>query len=182
LKAFLDILTKNRKVQALILLLIAMVAVDTGFYFLRTVPIKSNVSDLEERIRQGRQSLRSKQGDLRLYYCFETGCSRLDEFKKLLPARTQYIEVLKKVYEMAKDDGMKTSSLGAQKKELEQEGDIVQINFTIPVSGSYKNVRKFIYDVETSPLFLNIDSLGLTSNPTTGDIALSIGLSTFMRS
>jgi Tfp pilus assembly protein PilO len=181
MKAFIEILLKNRKTQVMVFLLVAVIIADTGFYFLRTLPASSGSVAMEDALRQNRMAIRKMQEEYRLYDSFDRGRGDLGKFKGLLPRRAEYIDVIKKVYRMAKEDGMKSSSFGTDKKEVEQEGDLVQLNFALPIKGSYRNVRKFIYDVETSPLFLNIDHLALNAEAG-GDINVTIGLSTYVRS
>jgi Tfp pilus assembly protein PilO len=182
MKALIEILLKYRKAQVLVFLLVAVVMADAGFYFLRTKPASSGTAAMEDSLRQNRVSLRKMQDEYRLYDSFEKGRGDLGKFKELLPRRAEYIDVIKKVYRLAKEDGMKSSAFGTEKKEVEQEGDLVQLNFAMPIRGNYKNVRKFIYDVETSPLFLNIDHLALAADATGSDITVTIGLSTYVRS
>ena len=160
MKAVTEIARKNRKVQALLLALVAVVAFDTGFYLLRTSPAASRAGELSDKIQALRESTRRKEGEYRYYLSFDTGRADLEKFKELLPRRSDYVSVLRSVERMAREDGMKSTSFGTERKEVEKQGDLVQLNFTLPVSGTYPNIRKFIYDVETSSLFLNIDSLG----------------------
>ncbi len=181
MKAIIEIALKNRKVQALLLMLVAVIAVDAGFFFLRTSPAASRAADLSDRIGTLRESMRRKDAEYRYYLSFDTGRADLDKFKEMLPRRSDYINVVRAVDRMAREDGMKSTSFGTERKEVEKQGDLVQLNFSLPVTGSYANVRKFIYDVETSSLFLNIDNLGLSTEGETGQISLRIGLSTYVR-
>jgi Tfp pilus assembly protein PilO len=181
MKAVIELARKNRKVQALVILLVAVVAVDIGFYVLRTSPAGSRADQLSGRIGELRESFRKKEAEYRYYHSFDTGRADLEKFKDLLPLRSDYIKVVRAVNALAKEDGMKSTSFGTERKEFEKQGDVVQLNFSMPVSGSYKNVRKFIYDVETSSLFLNIDSLALSADAESGAVSLRIGISTYVR-
>lgn len=180
MKAFVEILLKNKKAQVLVFLLVAVMIADAGFYLLRTSPASSDAVAMERELRQNRVSLRAMQQEYRLYNSFDKGREDLNKFKGLLPQRGEYIDLIKKVYHLAKEDGMKSSSFGTEEKEVEQAGDLVQLSFSMPIKGSYKDVRRFIYDVETSRLFLNIDHLDLNSAGG-NDIAVTIGLSTYVR-
>ena len=182
MKAVLDIIRKNRKAQALLLALVALAALDAGFYFMRAAPEARRVEGLEERSGQFREDIRKKSDEYRVYYSFDRGRSEIDAFKSLLPARTDYISMLRRLIKLARQDGMRSEEFGAEKKAVRHEGDLSQISFTMPISGGYADVRKFIYDVESSDLFLNIDNLGLASKGDSDEITLTIGLSTYMRS
>ncbi len=181
MKALIEILLKNKKAQVLVFLLVAVWVADAGFYLLRTSPASSDVIAMESDLRQNRAEIRAMQDEYRLYYSFDKGREDLMKFKDLLPQRGEYIDVIKKVYRLAKEDGMKSSSFGTEEKDVQQAGDLVQLSFSLPIKGSYKDVRKFIYDVETSRLFLNIDHLALNSGGS-DDITVTIGLSTYVRS
>src|SRR3990172_5784934 len=179
MKAALDMLTRNRKVQALLLVLVTVAAVDAGFYFRRAAPAAREAKALEARLRENRAAIKAMNDEYRLYVSFERERGELKKFKELLPARSDYTKIITKVMGMAKDDGMKSASFGTVKKDIEQEGSLVQLNFSMPVSGSYKSVRKFIHDVETSPLFLNIDNLVLSTDAETGEVSVTLALSTY---
>lgn len=183
MKVLIEIFMKNRKAQLLTLFLTGLVLANGGFYLLRTKPASLNASGLETRLQDNRQSIRAKQDQYRRYASFGRGEEQLETFKKMLPAKSDYTGILRQVFKMAKEDGVKSDSISATKKEVAQnQDDIVQISFSMPVSGRYKDVRKFIHDMEVSPLFLNIDNLGLASNEGTGEIAVTLGLSTYARS
>lgn len=181
MKAVLDIIIKNKTAQALIFLLVATVAVDGGFYLTRTAPATSEISELEGRLHEVEASTQSIETEYRRFSSFDSGREQLQEFKGLLPKRSEYTRIVKQVLAMAKDDRMKNTSFGTDKKEVEV-GDFVEIGFSMPISGRYQDVRKFIHDAETSPLFLNINNLSLSSSATGGDINLTIALTTLMRS
>lgn len=171
MKALAELLIKNRKAQLLTLLLTGLLLANGGFYLFRTKPASLKASGLETRLQDNRRSMKAKQDQYRLYASFGRGKEQLETFKKMLPAKSDYTGILRKVFKMAKEDGVKSDSISAMKKEVaqNQEEDIVQISFSMPVTGRYKDVRKFIHDMESSSLFLNIDDLGLDSNEKTGD-------------
>jgi type IV pilus assembly protein PilO len=183
-KALVELLMKNRKAQLLTLLLTGLLLANGGFYLLRTKPASLKASGLETTLQNNRRSMKEKQEQYRRYASFGRGKEELDTFKKMLPEKSDYTGILREVFKMAKEDGVKTSSISAMKKETapDQQEDIVQISFSIPVTGSYKDVRKFIHDMESSSLFLNIDDLALASNGETGEIAVTLGLTTYARS
>ncbi len=184
MKALVELVIKNRKAQLLTLLLTGLLLANGGFYLFRTKPASLKASGLETRLQDNRRSMKAKQDQYRLYASFGRGKEQLEAFKKMLPAKSDYTGILREVFKMAKEDGVKSDTISAMKKEVEhnQEEDIVQISFSMPVTGRYKDVRKFIHDMESSSLFLNIDDLGLDSNEGTGEIAVTLGLTTYARS
>jgi Tfp pilus assembly protein PilO len=183
-KALIELLMKDRKAQLLTLILTGLLLANCGFYLFRTKPASLKASGLETRLQDNRRTMKAKQDQYRHYASFGRGKEQLESFKKMLPASSDYTGILREVFKMAKEDGVKSNSISAVKKESaqNQDEDIVQISFSMPVTGKYKDVRKFIHDMESSSLFLNIDNLGLDSNEQTGEIAVTLGLTTYARS
>jgi type IV pilus assembly protein PilO len=183
-KTLVELLMKNRRAQLLTLLLTGLLLANGGFYLFRTKPASIKASGLETTLKDNRRSMKEKQEQYRRYATFGRGKEQLEAFKKMLPTKSDYTGILREVFKMAKEDGVKSSSISAMKKETahNQDEDIVQISFSMPVTGSYKDVRKFIHDMESSSLFLNIDNLALDSNEQTGEIAVTLGLTAYARS
>jgi Tfp pilus assembly protein PilO len=181
LRQVVELIKKNRLAQALLLLVIALAAADAGFYFLRAIPAAKKVRNLEERLVELERKTIYENEQYRLYSSFDSGIKQLDQFKAMLPEKGEYIRIIEKVYRLAKEDGMKSASFGTAAKEV-KAGDLIQVDFSMPIAGSYRDVRKFIYDIETSQLFLNIDNLALSSGGAEGEVTLTIALTTYMRS
>ncbi len=180
-RRILDLFRGRRKVQALALALLFAAAGDAAYYAVVCRPVRAEAAALQSRSDELERLNARASENVRRYSEFLEGKRRLDEFKSMLASRPEYTDVLKKVYRLAKKDKMKFSSFAAQTSALRQVGDLEQLSFSLPVSGRYPDVRKFIYDVETSDLFLNINDLGLTGGGKE-DITLTIGLSTYVRS
>lgn len=173
-------LRKNRKMQALSVVFILGVCVNVFFYSALGAPAVLDKAALRSDLAAVDARLQEAEKDRALYESFLSGQADIDRFKDRLPARVEYTDLIKDVYSMARKDGMLLLSYGATTNPVSQSGGLEQVSFSLPVSGSYEEVRRFIYDIETSGLFLNIDNLGL-SNTGEGSINLTIGLSTYVR-
>ncbi|MBI5190393.1 MAG: type 4a pilus biogenesis protein PilO [Nitrospirae bacterium] len=171
----------NRKMQALILLLVAIVVADAGFYLLRVKPASGMAVSLAERAGELEKELASKEAEYERYAAYKKRMDDVERFKQVLPRRSEFTQVIDQVYHLAKDNRMSGASFGADTRGLKQEGDLAQLSFSMPIRGKYSDVRRFIYDVETSDLFLNIHSLGLSKVEEPDQISLTIGLSTYVR-
>jgi len=183
LSTLLGIAKKNRTVQALVLLVAAFAAADAAYYLAVCRPVAVKVEALGDRLASLDASYKRTGDAIRRYKDFVKGRDDLEKFKMMLASRQDYTDVIKKVYTLARKNGMDYKSFGAQSSELNQVGGLEQLSFTLPVSGSYRDTRRFISDVETSDLFLNINNLSLaTGTGNSGAITLSIGLSTYVRS
>jgi Tfp pilus assembly protein PilO len=181
LRQVVEQIKKNRLAQVLLLFVIALAAADAGFYFLRAIPAAKKVRSLEKRLVELDRKTKSENEQYRIYSSFDSGIKQLVQFKAMLPERGEYIRIIEKVHRIAKEDGVKSASFGTAAKEA-NVGNLMQVDFSMPIAGKYRDVRKFIYDIETSPLFLNIDNLSLSSGKDEGEITLTIDLTTYMRS
>jgi hypothetical protein len=56
-----------------------------------------------------------------------------------------------------------------------------RLRISMVLEGDYENVRRFIYDLETSESFVIIDDVSLTQADTTKPLVLTLGLSTYFR-
>lgn len=177
-----DTFKKNRKMQALLLLLVALAVADAGFFLLRVNPARARLSGLQDRLASLERDVAARQAEYDRYAAYNKSLADVERFKAVLPRRSEYTGVIEQVYRLAKNDGMASESFGTTKKDVKEEGDLSQLTFSMPIRGRYSDVRKFIHDVETSDLFLAIDSLGLSKVEEPDQISLTIGLSTFVRS
>ncbi len=175
------LITKDRKAQTLALLLGVMLLLNGGFYLLKTKPASDKASSLQTTLQANRRAILKKQARYRLYASFGRGKAQLESFKKMLPAKSDYTVIIKDIFKMAREDGVDSNSISVEKRQV-AHGDIDQIVFSMPVSGSYRDVRKLIYDMENSSLFFTIDQLGFNGSSKTGDISVTLGLSTYVRS
>ena len=116
MKALIELLIKNRKVQLLALFLTGLLLANGGFYLFRTQPASLKASGLETRLQENRRSLRAKQDQYRLYASFSRGEEQLETFKKMLPAKSDYTGILRQVFKMAKEDGVKSNTISADEE------------------------------------------------------------------
>lgn len=175
------LIIKDRKAQVLAILLGVMLLVNGGFYLLKTKPSQAMASSLEKTLQDNRRAIMAKQAQYRLYASFGRGKEQLESFKKMLPTKSDYTGIIRDIFRMARKDGVKSDSITVEKRQV-AHGDIDQIVFSLPVSGSYRDVRKLVYDMENSALFLTIDHLNFNGAGKTGDISVTLGLSVYLRS
>ena len=60
-----------------------------------------------------------------------------------------------------------------------ESGELAMLSFSFPVEGRYHDVKRFIYDVETSDRLIGIQELGLESDK--GRVKLQMKLMTYVR-
>lgn len=62
---------------------------------------------------------------------------------------------------------------------MRESGEIAMLSFSFPVEGRYYDVKRFIYDVETSDRLIGIQELGLESDK--GRVKVQMKLLTYVR-
>ena len=63
--------------------------------------------------------------------------------------------------------------------ERERANPLARLHTTLVLAGKYRNVRRFIYQLETSPEFVVIEEVRLEQGSTdTSDLVLTLGIST----
>ena len=105
--------------------------------------------------------------------------SDVNSFVGELPAEREMTRIIKEMHSMARKSGIKikaakyTPSIGKNK-------DLFHYSIVAPVSGSYRQVRKFIYNIEKMPYLMNIEDLGLASGKE-NTVSLSLKISVYFR-
>jgi Tfp pilus assembly protein PilO len=177
----LSVLAGNRKARILSVLLVVAALLNIGFYYTKTMPTSTMMDAAEGELADTLKQAAAIESRTKSYDRLIKSRSEVDEFKMLLPTAGGYTLLLKDMYDLGMKRGMLGESFGATAKGVKSVGGMEVLSFTYPVSGSYKDVREFIHEVETSDLFLNINNLGLSAGGKGGEITLQINISTYVR-
>ena len=100
--------------------------------------------------------------------------------EQLRPAGGGYSAVVSDLGAIAKDAGLRTSSVSFQQQLVENRG-VVQVQVQASVEGDYPSLVHFINGLERSKSFYLLDRLALASS-TGGGIKLTLDLKTYFRS
>ena len=93
-------------------------------------------------------------------------------------SKREIIGLAKKLPELAHDIKVNLPSISyAFTKNDSNSFDKYELSFS--VDGSYENIRKFIYRIETYPKFMRIDSLTLNRAGQAGSIGIGLKVSTY---
>ena len=66
--------------------------------------------------------------------------------------------------------------------ERQPDSPLARLRTTLVLSGGYRNVRRFIYELETAPAFVVIEEVLLEQGTgDTADLVLTLGVSTYYR-
>ncbi|MBM2837821.1 MAG: hypothetical protein HW415_446 [Deltaproteobacteria bacterium] len=91
-----------------------------------------------------------------------------------LPRWEDFTRVMGEVYNKAERLNLKIESASYQPSPVKDSG-LVQVTVTMPVTGSYADIKRFVYDLETSPRLFIIENLSLGSGKgQEGDISLKL--------
>ena len=63
----------------------------------------------------------------------------------------------------------------------ERNSSLTRLRITMVLSGSYDDVRTFLYQLETAPEFVVVDNVALVEGAEGGDLAVTLELSTYYR-
>jgi len=172
-------LTKDQKVLYFAALLVTSLVINAAFYALGVKPATERSNTLKADVELAHKSVAKINDGIARHEAYEAGRQRVAEFKALLPTASEYTDVLRRTYALAKKRNVFESSISVSSQT--KFSDMVMLSFNLPVSGNYRDVRRFINDVETSDLFLNIGNLSLSKGGKGNVISLKIGLSTYVR-
>ena len=112
--------------------------------------------------------------------------------ERFLPRATGYSAVIEELDKLARANNVQKGAVAYSEPEpVPGQSDLTAVSITTAIHGDYGNVVRFINQVERSPLFLVIDSIGAAGGRTagpgpggpgpSGKVQLSLGLVTFFR-
>jgi len=168
---------------------LALVAlVNLGFYALAVYPLSLKVSASENRAKAARTQLavadredKDVRATLRLTDQASKDLSRF--YQDILPAdltvaRRQTYEHLAA---LAREHNLAIPRRGYRVDEG-YKGRLERLSIAMELTGSYADMRDFIYDLENSPEFVAIEGIALAEDAQKEDeLTLSLSLSTYYR-
>lgn len=169
----------KRSVRTWVLLLLimstALIAADVVFRLTVIDHQESRIGSMEERIDglRGRSTGGSgKAGSP------ERAASGVAAFKKTLPERKAISKILGEIFGAARGNGLKIDS-GDYKPETVKDTDISRYTFSFLLEGGYAQVKRFIYDLESSRYPVVIEDISLTGAKKGDAISLKMRVSIY---
>jgi len=102
-------------------------------------------------------------------------------YKDVLPAdwtaarRITYLRLV----QLAAQDGLRPARTGAE-PEKDRDSVLSRLHMTMQLQGEYRQIRKFIYDLETAPEFVVIENVALAqAQDAGGPLLLTVDVSTY---
>lgn len=141
------------------------------------LPLSRKVQGGEQAAQEAAMAHAAANKDFQAARATVTGKSSADgELKKFYSAvlptdMSQARRTMFKVSELARNANL---SLGrsSTKESQERDSSLGKLTNDLTLTGQYRDIRQFIYDLETSPEFLVLEHVGLSSQGTDGGGAL----------
>ncbi len=179
---------KIKDKTTLLALLIAVAAAvviifNIGFGMTTQKERSRQLSSLESRSRELRALEHkglSSSGAVSLQTASARAVQEVEAFKKeRLVSGSDLTEVLDEVFKAARKNGLKIRSADYKPATIE-DTDISSYVFSFPVQGRYGQIKKFIYDIESSKHMLTVESITMqSSEKAAGRLGLDIVLSIY---
>jgi Tfp pilus assembly protein PilO len=166
----------------------AAFAVGILMYALVVYPLAQRVANIEQRDRAAEQALAAAQAELARVSGTLTGKARASSelatfYKDVLPQdlagarRLTYLRLA----QLARETNL-SYERASYSPSTETGSTLTRLGIQLVLSGTYANIRSFIYELETAPEFVVIDDIQLSEGGgDAGSLVVSLELSTYYR-
>lgn len=180
------VLTEQRR---FLLLLAIVLAANLVVYAALVYPLGARVADASRRSAAAEAAQRTAQRELAAAEAVAAGQKQAESelktfYQDVLPAdtgaasRATYLTVA----QLARKCNLEVTRHQAAPEHLRQSAlDHLKIDVTL--QGTYEDIRRFVYELETTPAFVVIDDVAIAQGRDQArPLVLSLGLSTYYRS
>jgi Tfp pilus assembly protein PilO len=179
---------KRRLIVPLILAVIANVLL----YVLVVFPLGRQVAGAQDEARAQHEALYLAQADHKAAKATVSGKQQADAalqrfYKDVLPANAGVARKLTyaRLAQLAKQANVSLEH-GNNAVKPEKNSQLSKLTTTYTLSGNYRDVRRFIYSLETAPEFIVLENIGLTSDAgeqqQSRGLAMNLEIATYFRS
>lgn len=179
---------KRRIVFPLVLAIVANVLL----YALVVFPLGRQVASAEQESRAQREALNRARQDYQQAKATVTGKQQADAalarfYKDVLPVTPSAARTLTytRLAQLAKQTNVRLEQ-GHNSVDHEKGSQLAKLTTTYTLTGDYRDVRRFIYALETTPEFIVLENVALTSagEGAAGgrSLAISLDIATYFRS
>jgi Tfp pilus assembly protein PilO len=166
-------------------LLVGLIVFNLPLYFFFVRPEKEAASIEAQRIQQAQRDLRDKLSTINMLKGIEEKLAESHRTQKkfesqaLFPRNKVSSELIKELDEVCARAGLLRNRV-AFSPAGESEYGYQRLSVTLPVEGSYSNIRKFLNVLEGRSRLIIVDSMDLASEREgTGMIQMDMNLSTY---
>lgn len=171
------------------LLVGAALAVAAGLYAFAVYPSVIRVANAERRAAAAAVDLETARQRFETVRATADGKVEADEslrkfHREILPADLASARAITfpHLAALADRNDLVLERRGAALPDREEDGGLARLRVSMLLKGDYRDMRRFIYELETAPEFLVIEEIALSQgNETDAAEVLTIGLATFYR-
>jgi type II secretory pathway component PulM len=174
--------------RGFILPIVVVILVNAGIYLAVVFPLGHQVSSLQAQSQQVHDALdrarQEYQGARTTAQGMVLADASLSKFyKDVLPVNAssaQRITYLR-LAQLARDANVRLER-GDNSVEKAKGSDLAKLSTSYTLSGDYRDVRRFIYSLETAPEFLVLENVALRSQEQGGrGLSVAIAVATYFR-
>ena len=177
-----------REKRALVLPVAIALAVNALIYAAAVLPLTRSVDHAAARAGAVAAALDEAKARQAIAQATVDGKRRADDelkkfYKDVLPADWTAARRLAytRLEQLARQFNLRPARTGSE-PEADRESALAKLTVTMVVAGDYRDIREFIYELESSPEFVVIDNVALAqSEATNAPLVLTIEVSTYYR-
>lgn len=180
------VITEHRRyLVPIALVLLANLVVYAGVVY----PLAGRVADASRRAAAADAARRVAQRELQAAQAVVTGKDRAQAelktfYQQVLPANlgaasgTTYLSLA----QLARKTNLRILRRVGSEENNRRDSSLGQWKIDMTLEGSYEDIRRFIYELETAPTFVVIDQMGIShGRDENRPLVLSLSLSTYYR-
>jgi Tfp pilus assembly protein PilO len=173
--------------RRLVLVLLAVLAANVVLFVLVVYPLSQRVANVEERNQSAEQSLAAARQEFARADGTLTGKDRASTelatfYEDVLPTD---LAGARRATQLRLRQLARESNLEFERDTYEPVADrgssLTRLRIGMVLSGSYADIRSFIYELETAPEFVVTDNVELTEGADGGSLVVTLELSTYFR-
>jgi Tfp pilus assembly protein PilO len=179
------LITEHRRI---VLPLGVALVVNVLVYALVVYPLSQRVANVEQRNQAAEAALRAARAEYAQANGTLTGKDRASTelatfYKDVLPPDLSGARRLTqlRLQQLARQSGLTFERAGYNPVPERNNSSLTRLNISMVLSGSYANIRTFIYQLETAPEFVVIDNVSLSEGADAGQLSVTLQLSTYYR-
>ena len=113
----------------------------------------------------------------------QTGSSQSSDFegKYVLPERLAFGMLISEIERMVKESGLQERDAVYSKEPIEGTPDLTLLTSTASYEGTYENLKKFLYEVDHSPMLIMVDNISAAPQQKGNQINTSIRFQVIIR-
>jgi Tfp pilus assembly protein PilO len=157
-------------------------------YVLVVRPLVEKSAGAADRANRAASARRAAEKDLALARSLVSGKTEADQeltafYQKVLPADLTAARRMTygNLPALAKKTGVRYEARTTSIDETDRDSRLRRMSIKMVLQGEYRNIRQFIYELESAPEFVIIDDLTLAENVANEPQTLTINLSTYYR-